>query len=105
MTSGDAPPPARGAAIRAFVALPLPEPLRDGVAETIARLERSIRDARFARPDGLHVTLRFLGWTRAERLAALDAPLAAAAQDCPPSTWRFEGWARSRRGAARASSG
>jgi 2'-5' RNA ligase len=74
----------REKAIRAFVAFPLAEELRRDVAATIRRLAPSLPDVRFVRDEGVHVTLRFLGWTRAERLAALEAPLRAAAAACPP---------------------
>ena len=74
--------PAR--AIRAFVALPLPEALQAAVAETVARLRPSLPEARFVRDEGWHVTLRFLGWTRPEVLSSLEEPLRAAARACPP---------------------
>jgi 2'-5' RNA ligase len=80
--TADAPP--REKAIRAFVALPLPERLRRAVAETIQRLTPSLPGVRFVRGEGAHVTLRFLGWTRADTIAALEAPLRAAAAACPP---------------------
>jgi 2'-5' RNA ligase len=73
-----------GKAIRAFVALPLPDALQKGIAGTIQRMKRSLPDVRFVGEEGVHVTLRFLGWTRAETLAALEAPLRAAAAACPP---------------------
>ena len=80
----NADPPPREKAIRAFVALPLPDAVRRAVAETIHRLTPSLPDVRFVRDEGVHVTLRFLGWTRAETIAALEAPLRAAAAACPP---------------------
>ncbi|HEU0091659.1 MAG TPA: RNA 2',3'-cyclic phosphodiesterase [Vicinamibacteria bacterium] len=79
-----ADPPPREKAIRAFVALPLPDTLRRAVAETIRRLKPSLPGLRFVRDEGAHVTLRFLGWTRADTIAALEAPLRAAAAACPP---------------------
>jgi RNA 2',3'-cyclic 3'-phosphodiesterase len=82
--TADAPAPA-AKAVRAFVALPLPEPLRAAVSETIDRLRPTVPDVRFVRDEGVHVTLRFLGWTRPEVLAALEAPLRAAAAQCPPA--------------------
>lgn len=81
MTAGA--PPAPPGAIRAFVALPLPDTLRAGVAETIARLEPTLPEARFAGAEGLHVTLRFVGWTGSDVLASLEEPLRAAASACP----------------------
>jgi 2'-5' RNA ligase len=77
-------PPPREKAIRAFVALPLPDTLRRAVAEAIRRLTPSLPGLRFVRDEGAHVTLRFLGWTRADTIAALEAPLRAAATACPP---------------------
>ena len=77
-------PPPREKSIRAFVALPLPDTLRRAVAETIQRLTPSLPDVRFVRDEGAHVTLRFLGWTRADTIAALEAPLRVAAAACPP---------------------
>jgi 2'-5' RNA ligase len=74
----------REKAIRAFVALPLPDSLRRAVAETIERLTPSLPGVRFVRGEGAHVTLRFLGWTREDTIAALEAPLRAAAAACPP---------------------
>jgi 2'-5' RNA ligase len=76
--------PAREKAIRAFVALPFPDALRKGVGETIRRLTPALHGVRFVRDEGVHVTLRFLGWTRADTLAGLEAPLRAAAAQCPP---------------------
>jgi len=70
--------------IRAFVALPLPEALQAAVADTIRRLKPALPEVGFVREEGVHVTLRFLGWTRAETLAALEPPLRAAAAACPP---------------------
>jgi 2'-5' RNA ligase len=87
--SGEPPPAAR--AIRAFVALPVPDALRGDIAETMRRLKRAISDVRMVRDDGVHVTLRFLGWTHPERLAALEEPLRAAASACPPLSMRIRG--------------
>jgi RNA 2',3'-cyclic 3'-phosphodiesterase len=80
--TADASP--REKAIRAFVAFPLPERVRRDVADVIRRLTPSLPGLRFVREEGVHVTLRFLGWTRAEGIAALEAPLRAAAAACPP---------------------
>jgi 2'-5' RNA ligase len=78
----DPPPPPK--AIRAFVGLPLPPSLHAAVVETLRRLKASLRDVRFVREDGLHLTVRFLGWTRPERLTALEPALREAAGACPP---------------------
>jgi 2'-5' RNA ligase len=48
---------------RVFVAVALPDEVRDRVATHIASLRKSVPDARasWARPDALHITLKFLG--------------------------------------------
>jgi 2'-5' RNA ligase len=88
VTADEAP---RAKAIRAFVALPLPDAVRREVAGVIARLSAALPEVRFVRDEGVHVTLRFLGWTRAETLAAIEAPLARAAAACPPFEMAIRG--------------
>ena len=83
MTAGA--PAAEGKAIRAFVALPLPDSLSKRVADAMRRLKPVVPGLRFVRDEGAHVTLRFLGWTKADRLAPLEAALRAAAFLCPPA--------------------
>ena len=57
--------------LRLFIAVDLPAELRPA----IARLCQGIGGARWTRPEQLHITLRFLGDTAEERLAALRACL------------------------------
>ena len=83
--------PATGKAIRAFVALPLPDALRSGVAETVRAMKTLLPDVRYVHDEGAHVTLRFFGWTSAETLAALEEPLRAAAAECPPGEMGVRG--------------
>jgi 2'-5' RNA ligase len=83
--------PATGKAIRAFVALPLPGALRAGVADTVRAMKALLPEVRYVHDEGAHVTLRFFGWTSAETLAALEAPLRAAAVECPPGEMGVRG--------------
>jgi 2'-5' RNA ligase len=87
--TADAPPTAK--ATRAFVALPLPDGLRAGVAETVRAMKALLPDVRYVHDEGAHVTLRFLGWTGAETLAALEGPLRAAAAECPAGEMAVRG--------------
>jgi 2'-5' RNA ligase len=57
---------------RVFVALDLPEPVRDGVAAWGAR-ELVDPDLRAVRPESLHVTLAFLGHREAAEVEAIAA--------------------------------
>src|SRR5262249_13804031 len=63
--SGATPLPLPGArthlAMRLFVALHLPGDVRSAMVELIARLKPTCRAAKWARPDGMHVTLKFIG--------------------------------------------
>jgi 2'-5' RNA ligase len=63
-----------------FVAVPIPTPARDRVAALVATLPvpGDARPVRWVRFDGLHLTLRFLGPTPDERIAAVDAAMTTA---------------------------
>ena len=67
--------------IRAFVALDLEPSMRTGLAELIETLRDRFRGVRWVRPDGIHLTLRFLGYAKRDRLDALIDPLRRAAQE------------------------
>ncbi len=67
--------------MRLFVALDLPDAVRRAIGETIALLKRACREARWVRPEGMHVTLKFIGHAIADgdtqKLEALRAALAS----------------------------
>jgi RNA 2',3'-cyclic 3'-phosphodiesterase len=46
--------------IRAFIALPLPETVKDALLEASGRLRKTI-DARWVKPEAIHLTMKFLG--------------------------------------------
>jgi RNA 2',3'-cyclic 3'-phosphodiesterase len=47
--------------LRLFVALDFPEDVREKLRELIARLKPECRKARWVRPEGMHITLKFIG--------------------------------------------
>ncbi len=53
------------ATLRAFIAIELPPDVRETLADTQARISEKLgthdRALRWARPEGLHLTLQFLG--------------------------------------------
>lgn len=58
-----------------------------GAAETLARRARDAGvDLRWIAPVSYHLTLKFLGWTRAEAIAAVEDALVAAATGTPRFT-------------------
>jgi 2'-5' RNA ligase len=62
---------------RLFVAIPIPSAARDGIVAVVdavrAAGDPNVRDVRWVRLDGLHMTLRFLGPTEEERVAEVAA--------------------------------
>lgn len=66
--------------MRLFVALDLPADVRRALGDLIARLKPLCPDARWVRPEGMHVTLKFIGHAVAtgdtENLGAVRAALA-----------------------------
>lgn len=76
MTEGRAAAEGRGS-VRAFVAVEVPAEARAAVADLVASLGPAAGGGavRWVRPDGLHLTLRFLGQTPLHRLAAVSALL------------------------------
>lgn len=73
-----------GQSLRLFVAVDLPE----GVREALGRLQRELRrhdlsELRWVRPEGVHLTLKFLGETPAGRVPAIIEALAGATRGRP----------------------
>jgi len=66
--------------IRSFIAVEIPEEVRQKLREVLRELRGSGAEVKWVRPEGIHVTLKFLGETDRETLEALSAvlrPLAA----------------------------
>ena len=71
--------PAAAKPVRLFVAVDVPVHMR---SELLARLEPirgSVPGARWTRPDGWHVTVKFIGWTPPEAIPDVEAAVAAVA--------------------------
>ena len=56
---------------RMFVALALPNAVRDELARAIGVLERHVDGARWVPRENLHLTLAFLGYVDEERVPAV----------------------------------
>lgn len=50
-----------GAEVRAFIAIELPEPVRSFIREISAKLKLCGGNVKWVRPEGIHLTLKFLG--------------------------------------------
>jgi 2'-5' RNA ligase len=71
--------------LRGFLALDLDPPAKQRVVELMERLRSEVPGVRWVRPDGLHLTLRFLGWTDEATLARIGQALAGPARACAPA--------------------
>jgi len=63
--------------MRLFVAMDIPEDVRGSLAALTAKLRPACRNARWARIEGLHVTLKFIGETPEENTEMIKTALAA----------------------------
>ncbi len=62
--------------MRLFVALHIPEPVRAALTECSAELSKTCRAGRWVRPEGVHITLKFIGEVSDDRAEAIRAALA-----------------------------
>ncbi|HEV3221176.1 MAG TPA: RNA 2',3'-cyclic phosphodiesterase [Candidatus Acidoferrales bacterium] len=61
--------------MRLFVALDLSEPVRAAIASFCEKLRRVLPSARWVRPEGIHVTLKFIGEVNEDRVAPIQTAL------------------------------
>jgi 2'-5' RNA ligase len=71
--------------MRLFVALDIPEDVRSAIGALVAKLRPACRNARWVRIEGLHVTLKFIGETSAEKIEVIKSALAAIPHRTPIS--------------------
>ncbi len=62
--------------MRVFVALDIPEDVRQAIGGQTNRWEKMCRGARWVRVEGLHVTLKFIGEAQPEMVERIEAQLA-----------------------------
>jgi len=77
--------------IRAFVAIELKDQTRVRLAELMRSLHGVVTGARWVRPEGIHLTLRFLGYARRSVLESLVPALRRAAEECPATAANIAG--------------
>lgn len=79
--------------LRIFVAIPLPESLLERLADVQYRLQGKVphRSVRWVRPEGVHLTLKFLGDTPQDDIPTVQEALAVVARNAPPCTLTAEG--------------
>lgn len=77
--------------IRAFLAVELPESLRQEVAAFQSQLKTARGDVKWVELDNLHLTLKFLGNIEESQLPSLKETLAAGVREIPPFAVHLEG--------------
>ena len=79
------------AAIRAFVAVPLPEEVRARLGEEVARLRPRAPGVAWVSPSNLHLTLKFLGAVESAQIQSVQAALAGVVSAHAPFQLAFHG--------------
>ncbi|HQT95267.1 MAG TPA: RNA 2',3'-cyclic phosphodiesterase [Thermoanaerobaculaceae bacterium] len=77
--------------MRLFVAVELPDAVRDVIAAGLGRLKRDQPGARWVRPGGMHLTLKFLGERPEGFVAEIDRAAAPALAALPAVRVRLGG--------------
>jgi 2'-5' RNA ligase len=77
--------------MRLFVALELPDPVHREIERLVLRLQRELPRARGVRPEGVHLTLCFLGETDGRQLTPLLEAIRLAFGRHPPLRLRVAG--------------
>jgi 2'-5' RNA ligase len=61
--------------LRLFIALDFPQAVRESLRDSMVRLKPLSRAARWVRPEGMHITLKFIGETDSQKVDSLRAAL------------------------------
>jgi len=77
--------------MRLFLAVDLPDSLRRGLGELQRRLRSDLTGWRWVRPEGIHLTMRFLGEVAEEEDARQRTAWRLAAGACPRVRFRVGG--------------
>jgi RNA 2',3'-cyclic 3'-phosphodiesterase len=77
--------------VRLFVAIELPEEIREGLRRLLAELRSLTLPVRWVRPEGIHLTLQFLGEVGEERREPIAAALREVAGLPAPFRLQVEG--------------
>jgi 2'-5' RNA ligase len=84
-------PAAEEAKVRSFIAVDLSPPVRAALGGLLEQFRRLKCDVRWVRAEGVHVTLKFLGWVDPARLERVYTALAAAVDNQPALPMRVHG--------------
>jgi 2'-5' RNA ligase len=77
--------------MRLFIAVELPEAVREVLRDGLGLLKRDQPPARWVRPEGMHITLKFLGEQPPELVDSLDTVVPGALAALAPVTVKLGG--------------
>ena len=89
--AGLKPAPTDSSKKRLFVAIALPDEIRSTLQELQTELKRFARDAKWVKPDGIHLTLKFLGYVDVARMDGIVGALTRVAAACPSASIEIRG--------------
>lgn len=77
---------------RLFIAIRLPEQLRDALGQRCRRLASELKFSKWVHAEDYHITLQFLGDTAPEKIPALIEALKTATTGFPPFELSLQNW-------------
>ncbi len=77
--------------IRSFIAIEIPQALKSRIEELQRELRRTDADVKWVRPEGIHLTLKFLGSIRQEDVERISQALAPVISAWEPFEVRIHG--------------
>jgi len=78
-------------AIRSFIAVPIPKNIKSALAAASEEAFGDIRHVRSVRPQGMHITLKFMGDVKRDILDRIGAALVSIVWKCKPFSVKAEG--------------
>ena len=61
--------------LRLFIAIALPDPLKEELLQLQQKLKPFARDAKWVNVNGIHLTLKFLGYVEEEKVTSIESSL------------------------------
>ena len=76
---------------RCFIAIHISEPIKKQIADLIVSLKKYDADIKWVKPDGMHITLKFLGNTQDSMIPKINDALVYAASSFDPFSITISG--------------
>ncbi|MFQ6109005.1 MAG: RNA 2',3'-cyclic phosphodiesterase [Candidatus Aminicenantales bacterium] len=77
--------------MRTFIAIDFDERIKDRLSSFLRELERVSQNIRWVKPEGMHLTLKFLGEVEEEKISGIESALDRIASAFSPFTLQLRG--------------